>query len=171
METRGVFVFNKCVSVPHALKELTYLLPSHQQFLVPFSFWPSAELEFSVHLQLSVELPLSGFRARKWESGGFIMVLANLTSGEEEGMNHLWLWNQTLSFQWKQLKEVYHFLPSFLHCRTANRRSIWGKIQINNKLTSVLLQRKVRQWIGNKWLKGFLQAAEIQEGRMHKRRT
>ena len=37
-ETRGVFVFNKCVSVPHALKELTYLLPSHQQFLVSFSF-------------------------------------------------------------------------------------------------------------------------------------
>lgn len=38
METWGVFVFSKCVPVPHALKELTYLLPSHQQFLVPFSF-------------------------------------------------------------------------------------------------------------------------------------
>ena len=164
-----LFSTNVCLSLmPWRCLHISFHLTSN--FWSLFLFWPSAELEFSVSLQLSVELPLSGFRARKWEGGGFIMVSANLTSGEEEGMNHPWLWNQTLSFRGEQLKEVYHFLPPFLHCGTANSRSIWGKIQTNNKLTSLLPQRKVRQWIGNKWLKGFLQAAEIQEGRMHKRR-
>ena len=165
-----LFSISVCLSrMPWRSLHISFHLTSSSWF--PFLFWPSSGLEFSVGLQLNVELSLSGFRARKWEGGGFLTVLANLTSGEEKGLNHPWLWSQTLSFQREQLKEVYHFLPSFLHCGTANSRSIWGKIQTSNKLTSLLLQRKARQWIGNKWLKGFLQAAEIQEGRMHKSRT
>lgn len=55
--------------------------------LGPFFFSDSASWNFCQFVT-ECRLSLLGLRARKWEGGSLIVVVVDLTSGEEEGLNH-----------------------------------------------------------------------------------
>lgn len=113
-----------------------------------FLFWPSAELEFSVSLQLKCGVAIVRVRNKevgRWRphcSSGWLNLWE---SGRLESSMALKSPHSTLSFQQQQLKEVCHYPPPFLLCRAANIRSIRDKIQTSNKLTRLSLQRNIRQ--------------------------
>lgn len=81
-----------------------------------FLFWPSAELEFSVSMQLKCGVAIVRFRSKevgRWRphcSAGWLDLWEN---GKLESSLALKSPCSTLSFQQQQLKEVCHYPPLF----------------------------------------------------------
>lgn len=106
----------KFVPALHALKELTYLLPSHQPFLAPFSFltlcWVGIFCQFATKCGVAI-IRVRSQEVGRWRPHCDAGWLDLWGRGRLESPLVLKSPPSTLSFQQEQLKEVCHFLPLF----------------------------------------------------------